>query len=800
MSEKPSYRELEQKIKKMKLMENELLVTRHLFEDIVQSLPDPTFVIDKNKTIIAWNRAIEEMTGLSGKDMIGKSNYAYSVPFWGKPRPVLIDIIIDPDLENLKLYDPVKKSGDSLITETFLPDFGEKGGTYVWLKASPIYDHHGNIIGAIEAIRDITEKKQAENDLKKERETLFNILESNPHGIALIDNKDRYTYINPEFTNITGYTLKDIPTKQEWFKKAYPDENYRKQILITWKNDKKQTDVNKTRGTNREFRIQCKNKEIKYIEFRSTFLKNKTISVLTDVTESRITQKALMENEEKLKAIFQANPDPLVVYDVNGYPLYMNSAFSKVFGWTLNELRGKRIPFVPEDQIKITKLKIKEIYEFGNPVSFETTRLSKDGKIIDVLLSASIIKNIQGIHNGLVVNLKDNTERKKLEAQLQQAQKMEAIGTLAGGIAHDFNNILFPVLGHTEILMHEIPENSPVHDRLKKIYNGAIRARDLVKQILTFSRQDSFELKSIRLQPVIKEAVTFIRSTIPATIDITYDISDKCGNIKADPTQIYQIIINLSTNAYHAMEEKGGELKIKLEQVKSDQAGMPVRPGSYACLTVSDTGTGMDKEVAGKIFDPFFTTKEKGKGTGMGLSVVHGIVESMNGFIHVDTEPGSGTEFKLYFPVEKHRANKNEIKSEISATANIKTIMLIDDEEPVVSVEKHMLEILGYNVASFTSSVKAIQIFEENPHQFDMVITDMAMPKISGAELSGRIIKIRPDIPILMCTGFSEKMSEEKAFAIGIKGLLIKPVEIIELAQKINEISNTDNNNHLKEI
>ncbi len=793
MAEKPSYRELEQKIKKMKLMENELLVARHLFEDIVQSLPDPTFVIDKNKTIIAWNRAIEEMTGLSGKDMIGKSNYAYSVPFWGKPRPVLIDIIIDPDLENLKLYNPVRRSGDSLITEIFLPEFGENGGTYVWLKASPIYDHNGNIIGAIEAIRDITEKKQAENDLKKERETLFNVLESNPHGIALIDSKDRYTYINPEFTDITGYTLKDIPTKKEWFKRAYPDENYRKQISITWKNDKKHRITDKHTVANREFKIQCKNKEIKYIEFRSTFLENKTICVLTDVTENRIVQKALMENEERLKAIFQANPDPLVVYDVNGYPLYMNSAFSKVFGWTLDELKGRRIPFVPEDQIKIIKLKLKEIYEFGNPVSFETTRMSKDGKIIDVLLSASIIKNIQGIHNGLVVNLKDNTERKKLEAQLQQAQKMEAIGTLAGGIAHDFNNILFPVLGHTEILMHEIPENSPVHDRLKKIYNGAIRARDLVKQILTFSRQDSFELKSIRLQPVIKEAAAFIRSTIPTTIDISHDISDECKNVKADPTQIYQIIINLSTNAYHAMEEKGGELKIKLEQVNLDKSNIPahdtnIKPGSYACLSVSDTGTGMDREIAGKIFDPFFTTKEKGKGTGMGLSVVHGIVESMNGFIHVDTGPGSGTEFQLYFPVEKYRSDKDEIKPAISITPNIKKIMLIDDEEPVVNVEKQMLEILGYKVISFTSSVKAMNVFEDNPHKFDMIITDMSMPKISGAELSEKMIKIRPDIPILMCTGFSENMSEEKAFEIGIKGLLIKPVEIIELARKINEI------------
>ncbi len=367
-------------------------------------------------------------------------------------------------------------------------------------------------------------------------------------------------------------------------------------------------------------------------------------------------EEVLRENEERLKAIFEAIPDPVVVYDANGHPLYLNHAFTEVFGWRLNELQGKRIPFVPKDQEQLAKSKIKEIFKSGNPVRFETKRLSRQGRIVHVLLSAAIIKDIKGINNGLVVNLTDITDRKKLEVQLQQAQKMEAIGTLAGGIAHDFNNILFSVLGHTEILIMDTPKDSPAYERLNKLYAGAIRARDLVKQILTFSRQDRFELKTIKLQPIVKEVLGLIRSTIPATIEIKQDISSNCTNVKADSTQIHQIVMNLTTNAYHAMEKTGGELKVSLKEIefgRHDIISPDMESGTYVCLSVADTGIGMDRELTSKIFDPFFTTKEKGKGTGMGLSVVHGIVAGMNGIIQVDSKPDKGTKINVYFPVEK---------------------------------------------------------------------------------------------------------------------------------------------------
>ena len=497
------------------------------------------------------------------------------------------------------------------------------------------------------------ELEQKVESLKTEKDTLSTIIESNPHGIALIDNSGKYLYVNTFFTKLTGYTLEDIPNKKVWFEKAYPDKSYNRQIAQIWQKDNKRKGMVKTR----EFKIHCKNGQSKHIEFRSTFLKDQTISVLTDVTKRREAEDALKDSEERLKAIFDANPDPVAVYNSDGHPLYLNSAFADVFGWTLEELQGKRIPFVPEDQKELSLVKIKEIYKTGEPVRFETTRFSRQGKVIDIFLSAAIIKDYKGIHNGLVVNLKDISDRKKLENQLQHSQKMEAIGTLAGGIAHDFNNILFPILGNTEILLMDTPEGSAEYNKLQKIYSGANRAKNLVKQILTFSRQDILELRTMKLQPIIREALNFIRSAMPANIEIKKYISKTCGTVKADPTQIHQIIMNLTTNASYAMGKKGGQIKVNLKEItfgKYNLISPDMQAGTYVCLSISDTGKGMDETLIKQIFDPFFTTKEKGRGTGMGLATVHGIVKKMDGVIQVSSKPGKGSKFKIYFPEVKY--------------------------------------------------------------------------------------------------------------------------------------------------
>jgi PAS domain S-box-containing protein len=520
-------------------------------------------------------------------------------------------------------------------------------------------------------------------------------------------------------------------------------------------------------------------------------------SLKSALTGEQKTAIKLREKREELMAIFKASPDPVLVYDSLDHVQYLNDAFTTTFGWNLNEVKGIKIPFIPEGLQKVTS----DVYfnDTGKikdtEIRFETKRYTKDGKLLNVSLSAAPIKGNRGEMAGIVVNIKDITKTKKSEIQLQQAQKMEAIGTLAGGIAHDFNNILFPIMGHTEILLMDTPEDSSAHGSLKKIYSGANRAKELVKQILTFSRQESCELILMKMQPVVKEVLKLIRSTVPTTIEIKQDINSKCGMIKADPTQIHQIVMNLATNAYHAMEEHGGELKVNLKEIEigeEDVITPDMIPGAYACLTIADTGIGMEQNLIDKIFEPFFTTKGKGKGTGMGLSTVHGIVTKMGGAINVNSLPGKGTEFNLYFLLEKSSFEEQVTNSKAEIQGGTEHILVVDDEEAILTMEKQVLERLGYRVTSRTSSIEALEAFRDSPDKFDLVITDMAMPNMPGDKLSAELTKIRPGIPVLLCTGFSESMSEEKAASLGIKVFLVKPIVMKDLFCTIREV--LDNN------
>jgi len=520
----------------------------------------------------------------------------------------------------------------------------------------------------------------------------------------------------------------------------------------------------------------------------------KMIGTLQDITERKQAEQELRIEEDRFRKIIEKSPLPMVITDQNQNIVFLNDKFTELFGYTLKEVSTHKKWWERAYPDKIYREKVKQSWD--DAIEYA----EKNKKDIAVQTWSLTIKDrtkrtcefyiVPLGEVGLVI-ISDISEKKKLENQIQQSQKMESIGTLAGGIAHDFNNILFPIVGHTEMLLEDVSKDSPFRASLSQIYTGAMRASELVKQILTFSRQESGELKLMKMQPIIKEALKLIRSTIPTTIEIKQDISPACGVIKADPTKIHQIVMNLSTNAYHAMEETGGELKVSLNELELstlDLINPDMATGVYVCLTVVDTGKGMDKNVINQIFDPFFTTKEKGKGTGLGLSVIHGIVTSMNGVIQVYSEPGKGTVFNVYLPVEKSPFAEQISDSNVKTQIGTEKILLVDDEETIISMEKLMLERLGYHVTSRTSSIEALEAFRAAPDKFDLVITDMAMPNMPGNKLSAELIKIRPDIPVLLCTGFSETMSEEKAASIGIKGFLWKPIVMKDLSQKIREV------------
>jgi signal transduction histidine kinase/ActR/RegA family two-component response regulator len=385
----------------------------------------------------------------------------------------------------------------------------------------------------------------------------------------------------------------------------------------------------------------------------------------------------------------------------------------------------------------------------------------------------------------------DITDRKNMESQLQQAQKMESIGNLAGGIAHDFNNILFPIVGISELLMDDLPTDSPEYESVQEIFKAGMRGGDLVKQILTFSRQTEHKLIPVHVQQVLKEVLKLSRSTIPMDIDIVSDIQNDCGQVMADPTQLHQIAMNLITNAYHAVEPTGGKIYVRFQKTvleSTDQAAMALEPGEYALLTVADTGIGIDPVIMDKIFDPYFTTKDKGKGTGLGLSVVHGIVKEHGGDIKVDSTPGKGAVFSVYLPVMEIGSEAESVdKLKILPTGH-ERILLVDDEEPIVKLEKQMLGRLGYQVAGRTGSIDALAAFTANPDGYDLIISDMNMPGMTGIQLAGKAISIRSDIPVIICTGFSERITRKKSERMGIKGLLMKPVAMADLAHLVRNV------------
>jgi CheY-like chemotaxis protein/two-component sensor histidine kinase len=368
---------------------------------------------------------------------------------------------------------------------------------------------------------------------------------------------------------------------------------------------------------------------------------------------------------------------------------------------------------------------------------------------------------------------------------------MEAIGNLAGGIAHDFNNILSPIIGFSEILIEELPSDRPEHEYAQEIYIAGKRGSDLVKQILAFSRQSDHAIMPVRIAQVLKEVLKLSRSTIPSNINIVEDITDDCRPVLADATQLHQIAMNLITNAYHAVETAGGQITVRLKETvlgKNISAESPIEPGSYAVLTVSDTGCGINPAILNRIYDPYFTTKEQGKGTGLGLAVVYGIVKKHGGDIKVHSELGKGTTFDVLFPQITKNYENSALKTVEPLESGSERILLVDDEEPIARLEKQILERLGYRVTMRTSSVEALEAFRAAPDAFDLVVSDMSMPNITGDTLAKEITSIRPDIAIIICTGFSERLTEKNAEAVGIKGILMKPVVKSDMARMVRKV------------
>jgi two-component system, cell cycle sensor histidine kinase and response regulator CckA len=569
-----------------------------------------------------------------------------------------------------------------------------------------------------------------------------------------------------------------------------------------------------------------------YIDHIATPIKNKDgqligcLVIIIDITNRKLMEKelkrhrntlekmisertrALKQSEEKYRRLYNeskkaeavycsllnSSADAIIIYDLEGRTQYVSSGFTRLFGWSLDELKGKRIDYVPEAELEKSITHINNAIQRGiSCPGFESKRYKKDGRLVDVSISASGYTDHEGKLSGLLVILRDISEQKRLEAQLRHSQKMEAIGTLSSGIAHDFNNILSIILGNSELALYGLPKSKSLYSFLEEIRIASLRAKDVVKQLLSFSRKSEENRFPINIVPIVIESLKLLRSSVSANIEFRQNISRNLPTILAEPIQIHQIMINLCTNAVHAMEKTGGYLDVTLENkeifLENRELYPDLKEGKYLKLSISDNGHGIAPGHLERIFEPYFTTKDIGKGSGMGLAVVHGILKNHDGVIKVNSILDQGTTVDIFFPAIEAQEQPKSNLNQNYPTGN-ESILIVDDDELILKIEKKILTCLGYRVETFTSPVNALEKFLIAPESFDLAIADMAMPKMTGDKFIRELLKIKPDLPAILCTGYSEWMDENKALEMGIKWFLIKPIDMQKMAAAVKEALN----------
>ena len=626
----------------------------------------------------------------------------------------------------------------------------------------------------------------------RESEEKYKLLLKNLPSIVYKGYKDwSVEFFDDKIQQLTGFDVDRINSKQITMLDLIVGEDIesaRRSFIQALKTDKSYV---------REFRIRSKTGGIHWMQERGQIIcdDNGEIEyvsgVFFDITDRKYAEEVLRQSETRLKAVFEANPDPVVVYDTNGHPRYLNPEFINMFGWTLEDLKGRRIPFVPDDQKEITAAKITELYAYQKPVRFETTRLTKDGQLLDIFISAAIIKDLESEPSGMVVNLTDITEKKRLESRLQGAQRMEAIGTLAGGIAHDFNNLLMGIQGNASLLLFSKNAAHPDYEQLKNIENYVLQGSNLTSQLLGFARGGKYEVEVMNLNEVIKQENRMFNRT-KKEIVIHEQFEKDLWSVKVSRGQIEQVLLNLYVNASQAMPG-GGDLYVQTSNTLLDQnfiKPFQVTSGKYVKISITDTGTGMDEETLQRIFEPFFTTKQMGRGTGLGLASVYGIIKNHGGFIDVHSEKGKGASFDIFLPAIDGQNNlqNKEIEPKDTIIHGVETILLVDDDEMVIDVSRQLLEKLGYTVLTADGGQEAIAIYQKHYNEISLVIIDMVMPDLNGGETYDELKNINPNIKVLLSSGYSIDGQAQNILDRGCNGFIQKPFNINKLSCKVRDV------------
>lgn len=635
--------------------------------------------------------------------------------------------------------------------------------------------------------------KQALKDTDLERERFRTVVANSPFGIALISKDGTFTHINPKFKELFGYDEEDLPNGKEWFRKAYPDPEYRHSVIATWLKDAAGAKAGEKRP--RVFRVICKYGEEKAVNFISvTLTSGENIVACEDITERKRSEKALRDSEEKYRTILENIEDGYYEVDIAGNLTFFNESVCRLLGYSPNEMKGmNNRHFTDDENARKIYQAFNAVHRSGVPAKgFDWEIIRKDGTKRFIESSISLIRSDSDAPVGFRGVVRDVTERKNLESQLRQAQKMEAIGTLAGGIAHDFNNLLQAINGYTQLLLWGKSENEPGHSELKEIEKAAGRAASLVRQLLAFSRKVAGQRRPLNLNQEVMDIEKVLKRTIPKMIELRVRPGKNLWAVQADPIQIEQIMLNLGSNAADAMPD-GGSLTIQTKNVDLDEDfcrnHLGATPGKYVLLTISDTGHGMDRETMQHIFEPFFTTKEIGKGNGLGLASVYGIVKSYGGYILCYSEVGQGSTFRIYLPAVEQGEGDSADRVEVSPPkGGDETILVVEDESSIRDFAAKILHRFGYHVILAKSGEEALELFASQRDDIDLVILDLGMPGMGGYACLHELLKLAPSVKVMIASGYAIDARMNEALQSGAAGYVGKPYQFRELLEKVRAI------------